>query len=101
MNFIVKFFVPLIFLLFSYLQFNDGNDAYVWALVYFMAATISIFNSSITKYKIYFLLSLCSFLFIQNFHSILTEPLKYELFYEFGGIGIILILCYKKLIKGT
>jgi len=99
MNFIVKFFVPLIFLLFSYLQFNDGNDAYIWALVYFMAATIAVFNTSITKYKIYFLLSLCSFLFIQNINSILTGPLKDELFYEFGGIGIILMLCYQKLTK--
>jgi len=96
-----KIIASCIFLLFSYLQYNDGDDAYIWALVYFMAATITLFNTSITKYKIYFLLSLCSFLFIQNLNSVLTEPLKYELFYEFGGIGIILILCYKKLIKGT
>ena len=95
-----KIIASCIFLLFSYLQYNDGDDAYIWALVYFMAATIAILNSSITKYIIYFLLSLCSFLFIQNINSVLTEPLKDELFYEFGGIGIVLILCYKKLTKG-
>jgi len=94
-----KIIVSCIFLFFSYLQYNDGDDAYIWALVYFMAAIINIFNTSITKYKIYFLLSLCSFLFIQNINSILTDSLKDELFYEFGGIGIILILCYKKLTK--
>ena len=99
MHFINRVFISFIFILFSYLQYNDGNDAYIWALVYFMAATITIFNSSITKYKIYFLLSLCSFLFIQNINFILTSPLKDELFYEFGGIGIILMLCYQKLTK--
>ena len=94
-----KIITSSIFLLFSYLQYNDENDAYIWAVVYFMAATITIFNTSITKYKIYFLLSLCSFLFIQNINAILTSPLKDELFYEFGGIGIVLILCYQKLTK--
>ena len=94
-----KIITSSIFLLFSYLQYNDGNDAYIWAAVYFIAATITIFNTSITKYKIYFLLSLCSFLFIQNINAILTSPLKDELFYEFGGIGIVLILCYQKLTK--
>tara|TARA_Y100001970_G_C13638878_1_gene557855 strand:+ start:238 stop:543 length:306 start_codon:yes stop_codon:yes gene_type:complete len=97
MHSINRVFISFIFILFSYLQYNDGNDAYIWALAYFMAATITIFNTSITKYKIYFLLSLCSFLFIQNINSILTSPFKNELFYEFGGIGIILMLCYQKL----
>jgi len=46
-----------------------------------------------------FILKLINILFIQNINSILTGPLKDELFYEFGGIGIILMLCYQKLTK--
>jgi|TARA_B100001029_G_C14873697_1_gene346024 hypothetical protein len=99
MNYITKIFISFIFILFSYLQYNDGGDAYIWALAYFMTSTIVIFNSSITKYKIYFLISLCSFLFIQIINSLLTAPLVDELFYEFGGISMILIVCYKKLVE--
>jgi len=94
-----KIIIPGIFLLFSYLQYNDGNDAYIWALMYLMAASVSIFNSYLTKYKIYFLLSLCSFLFIQIINSLFTNQLSYDLFYEFGGITIVIILCYTKLTK--
>ena len=94
-----KIIVPGIFLLFSYLQYNDGNDAYIWALMYLMAASVSIFNSYLTKYKIYFLLSLCSFLFVQIINSLFTNQLNYDLFYEFGGITIVIILCYTKLTK--
>lgn len=95
-----KIVVPIIFLLFSYLQYNDGQDAYIWALIYFMTATITIFDTPITKYKIYFLLSLCSFLFIQIINSFLTEIIIEDLFYEFGGIIIVVLMCYKRLNKG-
>ncbi len=97
MNYTTKVFISLIFVLFSYLQYNDGNDAYIWALTYFMSATIIIFNSYITKYKIYFLISLCSFLFIQIIDSLLTGPISDDLFYEFGGIFIVLNVCYRKI----
>ncbi len=96
-NMIKKLLISSIFLFFSYLQYNDGNDAYIWAFIYFMAASITFFNSSITKYKIYILLSLVTFLFIQNFNSIFTTGFIEEFIYEFGGIMIILYLCYYKL----
>jgi len=56
-----KLIFSSIFLLFSYLQFNDGVDAYLWAFIYFMAASITFFDSYITKYKVYFLLSIITF----------------------------------------
>ncbi|OUX37171.1 MAG: hypothetical protein CBE33_03780 [Candidatus Pelagibacter sp. TMED273] len=94
-----KLIISSIFLLFSYLQFNDGVDAYLWAFIYFMAASITVFNTSITKYKIYFLLSIISFLFVQNLNSILTIGFREEFIYEFGGMLIILYLSYFKLSK--
>ena len=92
-----KFVMPIIFLLFSYLQYNDGQDAYIWALIYFMTASVIVFNSFITKYKIFLLLSLCSFLFIQIIDSFMTKIIVEDLFYELGGILIVIITCKTKL----
>tara|TARA_B100001287_G_scaffold245027_1_gene222051 strand:+ start:2176 stop:2490 length:315 start_codon:yes stop_codon:yes gene_type:complete len=92
-----KLIFSSIFLLFSYLQFNDGVDAYLWAFIYFMAASITFFDSYITKYKVYFLLSIITFLFIQNINSIMILGFKEEFLYEFGGMLIILYLSYIKL----
>ena len=94
-----KLLISGIFLLFSYLQFNDGVDAYLWAFIYFMAASITLFDSYITRYKIYFLLSIISFLFIQNLNLILVDGFVEEFIYEFGGMLIIIYLCYHKLSK--
>ena len=94
-----KLLISGIFLLFSYLQFNDGIDAYLWAFIYFMAASIALFDSYITRYKIYFLLSIISFLFIQNLNLILVDGFVEEFIYEFGGMLIIIYFCYHKLSK--
>ena len=67
--------------------------------LYILWLQITLFDSYITRYKIYFLLSIISFLFIQNLNLILVDGFVEEFIYEFGGMLIIIYLCYHKLSK--
>ena len=95
----IKILLSLLFLFFSYLQYND-SDNYIWISIYFSASILVFLNKGLSMYIVILLLSICSIIFIDNIHSMLTESiLNYELLYEIGGITLILILSYFKLIK--
>ena len=95
----VKITVSLVFLIFSYLQYNDP-DTYIWASLYLLAAIFVFLKDSYANYINALIISICAILFIQNLHLLLTETMiNYELFYELGGITLILTLLYFKLKK--
>ena len=95
----IKIVISLLFLFFSYLQYNDP-DNYIWFSIYFSVSILVFLNERLSMYVIILLLSICSAIFINNIHSILTSSvLNDELFYEIGGIVLILILSYFKLTK--
>ena len=95
----IRALISLLFLFFFYLQHNDP-DNYIWISIYFLASASFFFNEQLSFYSIILLLSICSFIFINNVHSILTETvLNDELFYELGGILLILMLSTLKLTK--
>ena len=95
----IRALISLLFLFFVYLQHNDP-DNYIWISIYFLASALVFFNEQLSFYSIILLLSICSFIFINNVHSILTETvLNDELFYELGGILLILMLSTLKLTK--
>ena len=95
----IKIVISLLFLFFSYLQYND-SDNYIWISIYCSVSILVFLNERLSMYVIILLLSICSAIFINNIHSILTSSvLNDELFYEIGGIVLILILSYFKLTK--
>ena len=100
MNLFFRFSIALIFILFSFLQLNDSHDSYIWAFVYALTAVSVFFKKPILKFEGFFLLSLCSFLFIKNVDILLTSiRVENEIFYELGGILLILIVSYFKFSK--
>ena len=93
----IKIVISLLFLFFSYLQYNDP-DNYIWISIYFSASILVFLNERLSKYLLILLLSICSVIFIDNIHSISTSSvLNDEFFYEIGGIVLILILSHFKL----
>ena len=94
---LVKISISLVFIIFSYLQYNDP-DTYIWASLYCLAAIFVFLKDHYLYYINTLIISLCSLLFIQNIHLLLTKsPINHELFYELGGIILILTLSYFKL----
>ena len=95
----VKLFLASIFVLFSYLQYND-TDSYIWTSLYLLVALFIFLEGDFMYYLNSLILAFCSILFISNIHSLLTKPLlDGELFYELGGILLILTVSYFKLKK--
>ena len=94
MNTIIRFFIALIFTLFAFLQLNDSNDNVLWILVYLLTS-ISIIVKNRFKFLTPFILSIAIILFINNINLIFTaECIQDEVFYEMGGILIILFASY-------
>ena len=100
MNLFFRIFVSLSFIFFAYLQFNDTNDAYIWVIVYSLAAIICFLKEPIFKFEVFFLIGICSILFIENLDKIIVNnQIEEEIFYELGGIFLILFSSYFKLRK--
>ena len=96
MRLFFRFTIGLTFLLFGLLQYNDP-DVYIWAFLYFSMAIVFLIKKPILKYLHFFLLSICSVLFIKNIDIlIISKEIQDELFYELGGIVLILIAYYFK-----
>ena len=102
MNLFIRVFVALIFIFFSYLQHNDSEGMLIWTLTYALTAVFILSKKSILQFLGYLLLSICSILFIHNIDLLITlflnpdKGIKDELFYELGGIMLILSICYIK-----
>ena len=96
MNLFFRSFVSVIFIVFGLLQYNDP-DVYIWTFLYFSIAIIFFLKTSILDYLHLFLLSICSILFIKNINILITsKQIQDEIFYELGGIVLILIASYFK-----
>lgn len=94
MNTIIRFFIALIFVLFTFLQLNDSNDSILWILTYLLTS-ISIIVKNRFKFLIPFILSVSVILFIKNVNAIFVAGcIQDEVFYEMGGILIILFASY-------
>jgi len=100
MSLFFRIFTSLCFIFFASLQFNDTNDTYVWVVVYLLAAITSFFKKPIFKFEVFFLIGISSILFIKNADIIITNnQIEGEIFYELGGIFLILFSSYFKLRK--
>ena len=100
MNSFFRYFLSVIFIFFAFLQYNDP-DGYIWTFLYFSVAIIIFYKKPIgyVRYLHFFLLSICSILFINNIDILITsQQIQHEVFYELGGIMLILITSYFKLI---
>ena len=94
MNIIIRVFIALFFVLFAFLQFNDSNDNILWILIYLLTS-ISIIAKNRFKFLIPFILSIAVILFIKNVNTIFVATcIQDEVFYEMGGILIILFTSY-------
>ena len=96
MSLLFRFSIGLTFLFFALLQYNDP-DVYVWVFLYLSMSIVFLVKKPILKYLHFFLLSICSVLFIKNIDIlIVSKEIQDELFYELGGIILILIASYFK-----
>tara|TARA_B100001250_G_scaffold42572_1_gene33649 strand:- start:930 stop:1226 length:297 start_codon:yes stop_codon:yes gene_type:complete len=94
---LVKISISILFLFFSYLQYNDP-DSYIWISLYLLVAVFVFLKGNCMRYISIVFFSACSMLFMQNIHLLLTQNnLGHEPFSELGGIFLILILSYFKL----
>jgi len=68
--------------------------------LYFLVSIFVFLKNTSVDYFNVFILSVCAILFTQNLNLLLTDfNVNYELFYELGGITLILSLSYFKLKK--
>ena len=96
MNLFFRSFISLIFILFGLLQYNDP-DFYTWTFLYCSFGIIFFLKKPIVQYLHFFLLSICSVLFIKNIDILIrSKQVQDEIFYELGGIALILIASYFK-----